>query len=268
MIFSFYPVIKQSGKSFIGIVKKINQNIWIRYSKFCRCTRCWRSQIWNKIADCIVCFMAYGRYYRCVAIENCPCNLFCVKCPQIFKRATASADYDYINVTAFIKNFDWFSNIISRFVTLHYCRRNYKFCNRVSSFGNIFYIFNCRTHIWSCNTDFFWIFWNGFFINIIKKTFFWKLFFHLLKSYCERTYAVRLHIVNIKLICSVFIIKWNSAPAQNFHSVARFKFKPACIWWKHNCLNLRIFILKREINMPRTKIMQKITYFTYNKNVF
>ena len=31
-----------------------------------------------------------------VAIENCPCNLFCVKCPQIFKRATASAYYDYI----------------------------------------------------------------------------------------------------------------------------------------------------------------------------
>ena len=131
-----------------------NFRFYIGANNLCRGARCGGTQIGNEITNRKIRFMTYRRNNRRFAIDYRTRNAFGVKCPKIFNRTAAPADYNNIDITGIIKANDRFDNIRCGICTLHKSRRNNHLCKRPSARRDIFYILNRSADIGGNNADF------------------------------------------------------------------------------------------------------------------
>ena len=177
--------------------------------------------------------MSHCRDHRCPALKNSTGNALLVKGPEIFNRATSTADDDHVH-PCFIQHPDSLHNTLCRSFSLHKCRVEDHLQIRIPSACNIADILYCCTsrcchHAKGMNKMR-----NGLLIFLGKHSHILKLLFQCQIPLIESTGALQCDFFRIELITPVSLIYIYSTTYNYLISVLHAKSKATTMPRKHH----------------------------------
>ena len=204
--------------------------------KLCRSRRRRCTKIRHIIYDRRVCLMSYCRNNRYTTFKNCARYIFLVKRPQIFNRASASANDHHIDL-CFLQCTDPPHHTFRRAIPLYQCRIQKNLHIWISPPGDVDNIAHCRSGWCRYNTDCPHIFRNRLFIFRRKHSHFFQLFFELYKFFIEKSRTIQYDLLGINLVSAISFIDADASKHDHLLSFLHTKRKPAALPGKHNTGN-------------------------------
>ena len=197
-------------------------------SRWCRCP-----QVCYKIRNGKIRLMSHCRDHRCPALKNSTGNALLVKGPEIFNRATSTADDDHVH-PCFIQHPDSLYDTLRRSLSLHKCRIKDHLQIWIPSACNITDILYCCTsrcchHAKGMNKMR-----NGLLIFLGKHPHILKFLFQCQISFIEGTSTFQCNLFCIKLITPVSLIYVYNSACNYLIPVLHAKSKTPTVSRKHH----------------------------------
>ena len=192
------------------------------------------------------------------AAVSCPGNDLRVEDPEVFPTAAATGHNDGVHFPAFIQPVYGGSNLFGGFKTLHIDRAEQQPHRRPAAGDDVADILQRSSRFAGNDPDAFGVSRQRLFVLWSKQALLFQLCFQLLKGQLCGADAIRKHIVDIDLKCTIPLIKGGTAADDDFHSLFRAESKAACISAEHYRFDAADIIPQRKIAVPAARILYKI----------
>ena len=177
--------------------------------------------------------MTNCRYDRGTALEDCPCNLLFIECPEIFD-GTASASYNDRIHTCPIKHTDTLHNAVGCPVALYQCRIQNDLKIWVPAQRNISDILYCRTRRCGHNAKLLYKTWDRLLIFRSKHPHFFQFCFQSKEFLIKCTCPFQRNLSGVHLVASVSLVDIHRTADYNAVTILHSKCKTSSLPCKHH----------------------------------
>ena len=201
------------------------------------------------------------------AAVSCPGNDLRVEDPEVFPTAAATGHNDGVHFPAFIQPIDGGSDLFGGFKALHVDRAEQQPHRRPAAGDDVADILQRSSRFAGNDPDAFGVSRQRLFVLWSKQALLFQLCFQLLKGQLCRADAIRKHIVDIDLKCTIPLIKGGTAADDDFHSLFRAEAKPPRVRAEHNRFHTAGLIPEGKIAVSAPGILHKISDLTSQRQI-